>query len=411
MALGVLALCAACGKKGPPLAPVSMVPDAPQQVTARRLGDTVYLQLTVPDKSLTGRGEFSVDHIAVYAVTLAPGGGLPPNRDFLKPEQIIATIPVHPPIDPEAAEPETPDLRPLPGEVVTFVEKLTEAQFVPRVITKPPPEKTPKASKKAADAAASAATAPAVPAGPVGPLALTRLYVVRGVTKNNQGGQPAPRIEMPLLQPPGAPRPVEPVFDETSVTVKWAPPPSTTDEAPGVLYNVYAAASAGAAPADAVPAGATPRLAAPKPLNDKPISEEAFTHAGAAPGKEQCFVIRSVAAVGTAQIESDPSRPVCVTPKDTFPPAAPKGLAAVASSGVINLIWDGNTEADLAGYLILRSEAPGATLQPLTREPIRETRYADRTARPNVRYAYVIVAVDKAANRSTASNRVEELAR
>ena len=111
---------------------------------------------------------------------------------------------------------------------------------------------------------------------------------------------------------------------------------------------------------------------------------------------------------GRSAIESDPSGPICITPKDTFPPAPPKGLAAVASTGVINLIWDANTEADLAGYVVLRGEAPGATLQPLMRDPIKETRYTDRTAKPNVRYVYAIVAVDKAGNRSTLSNQVED---
>jgi fibronectin type 3 domain-containing protein len=122
-------------------------------------------------------------------------------------------------------------------------------------------------------------------------------------------------------------------------------------------------------------------------------------------------VVRSVAAFGNGVIESDASAPVCITPKDTFPPAAPKGLAAVGSAGVINLIWDANTEPDLAGYVVLRAEAPGATLQPLVRDPIRETRYADRTAQANVRYTYAIVAVDKTGNRSAPSNKVEEAAR
>jgi hypothetical protein len=147
------------------------------------------------------------------------------------------------------------------------------------------------------------------------------------------------------------------------------------------------------------------------PLNDKPLAEPTFVHAGAEAGKEQCFVVRSVAAVGSVLIESDPSGPMCITPTDTFPPAAPTRLAAVASEGVINLIWDAGSEPDLAGYLILRGEAPDATLQPLVREPVKDTRYADRTTRANVRYAYAIVAVDKAGNRSGPSSRVEEAAR
>ena len=112
-------------------------------------------------------------------------------------------------------------------------------------------------------------------------------------------------------------------------------------------------------------------------------------------------------------MESDLSTPSCVTPRDTFPPAAPKALSVVAGTGTINLGWDANTEADLAGYLVLRGEAPGDTLQPLTPAPITGTSYEDKTARPGVRYAYAIVAVDKATppNRSAPSARVEETAR
>jgi len=403
-ALAALVLLIACGKKGPPLAPLNMAPEAPQKVTARRIADTVYLQLTVPQKSMLGQGAFSVDHLDVYAVTLAPGTPTPPNRDFLKPEYVIAKIPVQPPPDPEAGPPDTADPRPLPGEVVTFVEKLTDAQLVPQVITKPPPPEKPR---KPSSAATAAPLPPSTAAPPPGVTVLTRVYAVLGVPKGGKGAMPSPRITVALLQPPAPPRPSAPRADETSVTVEWLPPPSTTDELPGVLYNVYAVPAAGA-DGTAAPAG---RPAAPVPLNDKPLSEQVYIHAGAEAGKEQCFAVRSVAAVGGATIESDPSAPVCITPKDTFPPAAPKGLAAVGSAGVINLIWDASTEADLAGYVILRAEAPGATLRPLVREPIRETRYADRTAQPNVRYAYAVVAVDKSGNRSAPSNKVEEAAR
>jgi hypothetical protein len=404
--LAALALLIACGKKGPPLAPLNMAPEAPQKVTARRIGDTVYLQLTVPGKSMLGQGPFSVDHLEVYAVTLAPGTATPPNRDFLKPEHVIATIPVQPPPDPEAGPADTSDPRPLPGEVVTFVEKLTDAQLVPQVITKPPPPEKPR-KPSSTPAATAPPTAAAAAAPPPGQPVLTRMYAVMGVPKKGKGAMPSPRIAVALLQPPAPPRPSAPRADETSVTVEWLPPPSTTDELPGVFYNVYAVPAAGSGGTAAPDA----RPAAPAPLNDKPLSEQVYIHAGAEAGKEQCFAVRSVAAIGGATIESDASAPVCITPKDTFPPAAPKGLAAVGSAGVINLIWDANTEADLAGYVILRAEAPGATLQPLVREPIRETRYADRTAQPNVRYAYAVVAVDKAGNRSAPSNKVEEAAR
>src|SRR5438067_10665591 len=86
----------ACGKKAPPLAPLNMAPEAPRAVTARRLGDTVYMQIAVPDKNMAGRGPFSIDHLDIYAVTIAPGTITPPNRDLLKPEHVVARVSIQP---------------------------------------------------------------------------------------------------------------------------------------------------------------------------------------------------------------------------------------------------------------------------------------------------------------------------
>jgi hypothetical protein len=148
----------------------------------------------------------------------------------------------------------------------------------------------------------------------------------------------------------------------------------------------------------------------PVPMNPAPLAQPSYERAGAPTGKEQCFIVRTVFA---GMLESDPTPPVCVVPRDVFPPKAPHGLSAVAGTGTINLIWDANTENDLAGYLVLRGEAPGDTLQPLTAAPIEETTYRDATVKPGVRYVYAIVAVDRATppNRSPLSNKVEETAR
>ena len=115
----------------------------------------------------------------------------------------------------------------------------------------------------------------------------------------------------------------------------------------------------------------------------------------------------------SAMVMGPASAKTCVTPADTFPPAAPKSLAAIAGEGVISLIWEPNTEADLAGYLVLRGDAPGDTLRAITPEPVSATTYRDTTARAGTRYVYVVVAVDRATpqNVSAQSNRVEETAR
>jgi hypothetical protein len=397
-----------CGKKGPPLAPLNMGPEAPKDVSGRRLGDTVYLQMIVPSKNLAGVGPYSVDRLEVYAVTIPPGSPFPPNRDVLKPAHMIAKIPVRPPVDPDAPEPDeaekAKETRPRPGDTFAFIDKLTEGQLTPTAFPAPPAPKVPTPKTAKSGEAAPPPPPAAAAAGPTGPTVLTRMYIVRGVAKNGNVGLPSQRVQIPLLAPPGRARGGSTTWNESSIVLTWEPPPTSSDEEPGVLYNVYSSPPPNA-DQQAVTAGA------PVPLNDKPLTTTTFVQPGAAAGKEQCFVVRAVAPVGTAFIEGDATDPICVTPKDTFPPAAPKGLTAVGGAGAIDLIWDANTEPDLAGYVVLRGEAPGDTLQPLTPQPIRETRFSDTSAKVGVTYAYVVIAVDKAGNRSAASNRVQETAR
>jgi hypothetical protein len=131
-------------------------------------------------------------------------------------------------------------------------------------------------------------------------------------------------------------------------------------------------------------------------------------------GVERCYALRTVATTGTLTVESALSPSACVKTQDVFAPAAPKNLAAVASEGAINLIWEANTEGDLAGYIVLRGPAAeGGKLVPITPAPIKETTFRDTKVRAGVRYAYVVVALDTATpqNVSAQSNRVEETAR
>jgi hypothetical protein len=85
-------------------------------------------------------------------------------------------------------------------------------------------------------------------------------------------------------------------------------------------------------------------------------------------------------------------------------------LRAVASEGIINLIWDANVEADLDGYFLLRGPAPGDELIPITTTAMRETAFEDRVP-PGTRFVYAVQAVDRSGNLSPLSGRIEETAR
>ena len=156
------------------------------------------------------------------------------------------------------------------------------------------------------------------------------------------------------------------------------------------------------------------QIRVPAPLAPQPVAATQTAVPGPVPfGEERCFVVRPTDQVAGAAVIGPASPAGCVTPVDTFPPAAPARLVAIAGVGVVNLIWEANAEPDLAGYVVLRGEAPGGTLQALTPSPIRETTYRDQTAAPGVRYVYAVVALDRAMppNVSGQSNRVEEAAR
>ena len=388
VAVAALAVLASCGKKGPPLAPLRLAPDAAAEFTARRLGANVHLRFLVPTQNVGAQGPLDIDRVEIYAASVAPGEAAPPNRDFLTPTYLVGTIAVRPPAATEPEEPAAaeqppagaaPDTRPSPGDPATFVEPLTTEMLNP----------APAATRPAVPPPAGATT-PALPAAAAAPAYATRIYAVRGVSRGGRPGAPSARLAVPLIDLPPPPAGVTARHGETAFTVEWTPPVLEVAAAP-VAYNVYRAES------PAVPLNATPTTA---------VSLEA---PGVEFGAERCFSVRTVQQVGGVSIESEPSAPACVTPADVFAPAAPTGLTGVARDGQIALIWNANTEKDLAGYLVLRAEAPGETLQPLTPAPIRDTAYRDTSVTPGVRYVYAIVAIDSATppNRSPESRREE----
>jgi len=243
----------------------------------------------------------------------------------------------------------------------------------------------------------------------------------------------SPVEDAPVAAPPVLPAPpageaaVAPPPAEPAVPAGPAPAPApdaAKPDAPAVLnsrtltgfrtastgYAVYEVAPPHLTPAPLQP-GEIPPL--PRKLTPAPLTATKWRDAALAVGAERCYVVRTIELSGAESIESEASPPLCLSPTDTFPPKAPANLAAVASEGAISLIWEANTEPDLAGYIVLRGEAPGATLRPLMNEPIKDTTYRDTSTKAGVRYIYTVVAVDSATpqNVSTQSNRVEETAR
>ena len=364
----------ACGKKGPPLPPLVKLPVAPSDLIARRRADTVDLQLTVPSANTDSSRPANVARVEVYAFT---GPATVSEAAVLKQGTKVASIAVKAPRDPDATfDPDDPeqseaDIEPPEG---AGLDQGAVAR-VQETLTAPAP------------ALGVTGAAPAT--------AVVRTYVGIGITTKGRRG-PSSRAAVPLVPSPPPPSKPEVTYTETAVTVAWLPGPSvssvSTQQSADAGYNVYEVAGA-----------------SQTQLTKTPIAEPQYTDARLTWGATRCYAVRSVETVGALAVESEATTPGCVTLADTFPPSAPKGLQAVATEGVINLIWDANTEPDLDGYILLRAAA-GDELLPIRPAPIRETAFQDRVP-AGVRHVYAVKAVDKAGNASPASERIEETAR
>ena len=419
----------ACGKKGPPLAPLQIVSTPIADLTARRLGATVYLQFRVPVRNILGDGPADVERVEVYAYTGTPVDelGAPiDDKTFLESATLVASADVRPPPPPvedarEATEPieaivDPDDDRSAQGQQLTFIDRLTPESFVPVEPTRrrrPPVVPTP---------ILSAFWPKPEPARP-------RYYAAVSRNHRNQASAASTKVLVSLDPPPPPPTDVVAHHSETAIHLSWSVPPG----APRLIQPPVAPAAP--APVGSPAAGPPPLLATPlvpqrslytynlydpnampndegvvAPINPTPLATPMYADSRLTFGAQRCYAVHTVETSGAVTSESAPSPTVCVTPVDTFRPSAPTRLIAVGSPGAISLLWEASPDADVAGYIVLRGAAPDGTLDPITPAPIRESTYRDTSATPGVRYVYAVLAIDSETppNTSLESNRVEE---
>jgi fibronectin type 3 domain-containing protein len=97
-----------------------------------------------------------------------------------------------------------------------------------------------------------------------------------------------------------------------------------------------------------------------------------------------------------------------ITPVDTFAPAVPGAVTAVAGVNTIELAWTRNGEPDFKGYNVYRSldNGPYEKVGMLVEAPA----FTDMRVQAGRRYRYVVTAVDVLGNESERSNPVEVVA-
>jgi predicted small lipoprotein YifL len=442
LAAALVLATAACGKKGPPLAPIVRVPAPVTMIDARRIGSDVYLTVTLPGENIDGSTPADLQRVEVFGYT----GRTPPGSRILEGATLIATIPVAPPLPEGTVAQAAPgdasavsSRGAVQGTAVTVRDTLEGDELQPRTL--PPPPNRRGQSQPPADAVSAAAPLPPV----------QRFYVAFGFSDRRRSSPGGVVTSLTLGPLPESPTALAGTYVADTVRLAWEPSgglfgflldrvlpaePSPADElltptpgspgAPAVTttalelpagptrYNLYREIAPDPLELPAGPAAPAWLAAVPRPLNTAPLAALTFDDPVAFDGRNRCYQVRSVRGTGATAVESDPSASLCFTPVDTVAPDAPISLAAEPGPGAISLIWDPNIDEDLGGYLILRGAPGDATLTPLTGRPIADSRYIDRTVVPGTRYVYAVVAVDNRVplgNVSLESNRVEETAR
>jgi hypothetical protein len=346
-----------CAAPGEPTPPRPVVPQAVTDLAARQSGDAVVLTFTLPRHSVDGESLAEPPSVEIYRGWLPAGSA---TARLATP--LIYTIPAGL-VDTYVTEGRmqfTDRLR--PGEHAG-----EQASYMVRT----------RASKRRASADSN--------------VAAVRVYPVP---------EPVPDLRA--------------VVAETAVELSWPPPARTTAGTPlGSLsgYRVYRAEVEPGAEAAAVAKPSQAKLQAPLALL-APTPSPAYHDTQFEFGHTYLYTVRSVAQYDADSAESADSQPVVVTPRDIFPPAAPKDLVAVVVPALANepayieLSWAISPETDLAGYYVYRSEQPDAAGERLTRELLPAPTFRDMSLVPGHRYYYRVTAVDRARNESSRSDAV-----
>ena len=429
----VLAITVACGMKGPPRPPVSIVPSQIDVPDIARVTDRVYLTFQVPDSDSDGDSPGDIERVEVYGLTTQPTLDRPSEEfsdDWLDVATLVATIPIRPTdIAPPEVLSDSDDIESeedsllshfddgfvAQGELITVVERLTPESFIPVVIEEEDEEEDEEEEDD------SGRHIPVTFVAPPISMPAIRSYVAFGVSSRRREGDPSPMAVVPLTEPPESPGPVTVTYTAASVSVQWEEPEyfrylvqpeqpveeflesaPVLDVSAASEYVVIDLASAG-----------DPNFERPAAL-EEPQSATVYTDSEIEFGSTACFAVQTLEHV-TEELElyGNASPATCVVFTDTFPPAPPTGLIAVADAGSINLVWNENAESDIDGYLILRGLASDATLEPLTQEPVKEPTYRDTSTVSGEQYVYQVIAVDSVVprNASLPSGQIAQTAR
>jgi hypothetical protein len=352
--LSIFVISAGCGAPGEPVPPTPPVPVAIKDLAAHQAGDGVQLSFALPTNTISGQ-----KLAAPPAVEILRGAVKPDGSADAKSFRVVYTI---------------------PGALVENYRVDGRVVFTDPI--------APQETKSH-------------PGGVVA-------YAVRTRASQKRASADSNIVLLHVFPVPAPIASVEAHVTDLAVELSWSVPAATAAGEPVTTitgYKIYRSETHPTA------VGSTPQeLPQGKPEVHAALLASSETNsyrdASALFDHTYVYMVRSVMQVEGNQLESSDSQPVTVTPRDTFPPAAPQGLVAAVLPGatprtiLVDLSWSINLETDLAGYHVYRSEQEGTRGQLVTPDLLPTPAVRDTSVEPGRRYWYTVTAVDRMGNES-----------
>ena len=358
--LFVVLLTAGCGAPGEPVPPSPPVPVAVTDLSAHQAGDAVLLAFTPPSRTISGDRLTQSPAVEILRGSLKPDAS-PDTKSF----HTVDTI---------------------PGSLLNNYLSEGRVQFADPV------------SSEDLKAYSNGALA----------------YLVRTRVSSKRVSADSNVATLQMLPVPERIQALGVLVTESAIQLNWQPPTHTSGGEPLTTvseYRVYRGeidpASLEAAQKDLAQAKWTARLTLLASSDFNSYRDPAFEF-----GKTYVYVVRSVVSSEKPSLESSNSIPAIVKPIDTFPPVAPQNVVAAVSPGTkpetreVDLSWSINSETDLAGYRVYRSEQEGTRGTLINAELLLTPALRDNSVETGHHYWYTVTAVDRAGNESAGSTPV-----
>ena len=350
LALGLLTL-AACGKKGPIMAPLIRIPQYVKDLAVSRVGNLVDLRWTNPTASIDGRPLGRITEVDVWVIEEPLAGtGQPPKparADFEKKARLLQKVPedrLASLVLKDAAKPEMVlSIEPDPSDLAK-----KSMYFSLRV-----KDEKKRLSEFSEPAGLTASPTFPTPLDLKGRLLADRIELswkpVEMPVEKPAEKPPEKAVEKPKEKPREKPaeKPAKKPAEKAAGKLSEKPPEKPVEKPAGPAiggYNVYRSE-----------AGGPPVRQNSAPLKETTYKDQTFSF-----GKTYKYFVRTGSSSAPA-VESQNSESVTIDAVDTFPPAAPKGLSVISGQGFIALSWEPASESDLAGYRVWRRTAEGTS--------------------------------------------------